>query len=151
MRHMIMSCIQSNAGIRYSELSRKTGLAHGTLSHHIRMLERHKRIVVRRDSGSTWLFPESYDKELCDALSSVSHPTTMTILALLFGHECNFNQIKKTITKSNSTVCGHLKRLLSAGLISRRRIDRIWVYDIMDPDKAMIVMKRRYGECQGTN
>lgn len=150
-RHTIVSYIQTNAGIRYNELSRGTGLAHGTLSHHIKMLERQKRIVVRRNSGSTRLFPENYDKGLCDALSSVSHPTTIAILTMLFAHECNFNQVKNTITKSNSTVCEHLKRLLSSGLVSRRRVDMIWVYGITDPDKAIMIMNRRYVKCQGTS
>jgi predicted transcriptional regulator len=152
-RYRIVCLMQSHAGIRYSQLSRKTGLAHGTLSHHIKILERQKRIVVRRDSGSTRLFPESYDNELGDALSSVSHPTTMAILTLLLRHKCNYSQVKKTIMKSGSTVCKHLKRLLSVGLVSRRKIGRIWVYGITDPDKAIMIMimNRRYRECQGTN
>jgi predicted transcriptional regulator len=105
----------------------------------------------RGNSGSTRLFPENYDKGLCDALSSVSHPTTIAILTLLFRHECNFNQIKNTITKSNFTVCEHLKRLLSVGLVSRRRVDRIWVYGITNPDKAIMIMNRGYVKCQETN
>lgn len=115
-----------------------------------RMFERQKRILVRRDSGSTRLFPENYDDELCNALSSVSHPTTMAILTLLFRHECSFNQVKSTVMKSNSTICEHLKRLLSIGLVSRR-VDRIGVYSITDPYKAIMIMDRRNVKCQGTN
>lgn len=150
-RSRILSVIQSHAGIRYTELAHKTGLAHGTLSHHIKILQRQRRIMVRRGKGSTRLFPERYDDALCNAISFADHPTTIAIMSLLPRHECSFGQIRNTIMKSGSTVCEHLKRLDSAGLVSRRRIDRIWVYGIADPDKAIMIIKRRYGECQGTN
>jgi len=147
-RNIIMSVIQSCAGIRYSELARKTSLAHGALSHHIKMLQRQRRIRVRRDRGSTRFFPESYDDGLCNAIASASHPTTVAIMALLIRHKCNYRQIKSTIMKSGSTVCEHLKRLHSAGLVSRKRTDRILVYGITDADKAIMIMHRRYGNWQ---
>jgi DNA-binding transcriptional ArsR family regulator len=147
--NMIMSVIESHAGIRYSELARKTKMAHGTLSHHIKMLLRQKKIRVRRDKQSTWFFPDSYDEELCNAVASASHPTTMAVMALLLRQECNFKQIENIIMKSSSTVSEHLKRLLSVGLVARRRVDRISIYRIADADKAMMIMNnRRYGSWQ---
>lgn len=142
-RNTIMSVIQCHAGIRYSELARKTKMAHGTLSHHTKILRRQKRIRVRRDKRSTWFFPESYDEELCNAIASASHPTTMAVLALLLSQECNYEQIKSTIMKSSSTVSEHLKRLLSAGLVARRKADRISFYRIADADKAIMIMNNR--------
>ena len=50
-RARIVSIIQSRPGIRYRELVRITKLAHGTLSHNVRILERQKRIRIRRDGG----------------------------------------------------------------------------------------------------
>ena len=144
-RNMIMSIIQSHAGIRYRELARNTKMAHGTLSHHVKMLQRQKRIRVRRDKGTTWFFPESYDEELCNAIASTRHPTTMTVMALLLRQECTYAQIKSTIMKSSSTVSEHLKRLLSVGLVARRRVDRISVYSITDVDKAIMIINRKYG------
>jgi predicted transcriptional regulator len=147
-RSKIMSVIQCYAGIRYSELARKTNLAHGTLSHHIKMLQRQRRIRVRKNGSSTRLFPESYDDGLCNAIASADHPTTIAIMALLLGHECSYEQIKNTVMKSGSTICEHLKRLHSAGLISRRRVDRVSVYGIRDADKAIMIVNRRYGNWQ---
>jgi predicted transcriptional regulator len=46
-RAMIMSLIQSQPGIRYSELVRITRLAHGTLIHNIKILERQRRIRIK--------------------------------------------------------------------------------------------------------
>lgn len=138
-----MSYIQSNTGIRYSDLARRTGLAHGTLAHHINILERQKRVIVKRGSKSTWLFLEGCDKDLCRAFISVRHATTAAILTLLMKQECNFNQVKVAVMRSGSTVCEHLKRLHSAGLVSKRRVDRKWVYGVADTEKAVMVMLRR--------
>lgn len=142
-RKRIVSLVQSCAGIRYSELVWKTNLAHGTLSHHIKILERQKRIRVRRDNGSTRFFPDSCDDGLCNAISSASHTTTMTIMALLLRRECSYGQIKNMVRRSGSTVCEHLKRLLSAGLVSRRRVDSIWVYGVTDVNRAIMIMNTR--------
>jgi DNA-binding transcriptional ArsR family regulator len=100
-----------------------TNLAHGTLSHHIKILLRQGKIRVRRDSSSTRLFSKDYDDELCNAIASASHPTTLAIMALLMGHEYGYTQIKSALERSASTICGHLRRLRSADIISRKRID----------------------------
>lgn len=151
-RNMIMSVIESQAGIRYRELARKTKMVHGTLTHHTKILLRQKRIRARRDNGSTWFFPDSYDEGLCNAIASASHPTTMAFMALLLRQECNYAQIKNTIMKSSSTVSGHLKRLISVGLVARRKVERIWVYSMIDADKAIMIMNnRRYASWQERN
>lgn len=142
-RERITSLVQSYMGMRYCELARRTGLAHGTLTHHINILERQKRLIVRRDGRSTWLFPEGLDNDLCRALISGCHDTTVAILALLMKQECSFNQIRAKIGRSGSMVSEHLKRLHSAGLVSKRRVDRRWVYGVADTDKAVIVLLRR--------
>lgn len=140
-RSRIIALLQSHAGIRYNELARMTNLAHGTLSHHIKILQRQGRIRVRRDSGSTRLFPKNYDDELCNAIASASHPTTLAIMALLMGHEyANYTKIKSAMARSASTICEHLRRLYSAGIISRKRIDRVWVYEIKDVNKATMIL-----------
>ena len=51
-RGMLVSAFESQAGIRYRELTRKTGLAHGVLSNHIKIMERQKRIIVKRSNGA---------------------------------------------------------------------------------------------------
>jgi predicted transcriptional regulator len=152
-RKMIVSVIWSQAGIRYSELARKTRLAHGTLSHHIKILERQKKIRIMRDGGSTSPFPESYEDSLCGAISAVNHPTTMAIMMLLLRHECSYHQIKNVLMKSDSTICGHLKRLRLAGLASRRkRIEnRSWIYGIADVNKAVMVLNKGWETWQRTN
>ena len=141
-RRVIASAIQSQAGIRYRELARMTGVAHGTLSHHVKMLERQGLIRTRRDSGSTRFFPESYDDDICSAIALTSHPTTMAIMALLLTHECDNRQIKRALARSGSTICDHLRRLRSAGVISRRRTDKVWIYGITDIDKATMILNR---------
>ena len=119
-----------------------TNLAHGTLSHHIKILQRQERIRVRRDSCSTRLFSKDYDDELCNAIASASHPTTLAIMALFIGHEYDYTQIKSALARSASTICEHLRRLRSAGIISRKRIDGVWVYRIKDIDKAALILNR---------
>lgn len=148
-RDRIMSLVQSYMGMRFSELANRTGFAHGKLTHHMNILERQKRVIVKRSGGSTWFFPEGCDNDLCGAFISSRHTTTLAILALLMKQECNFNQIKKKIMRSGSTVCEHLNRLHSAGLVSKRRVDRKWVYGVADTDKAVMVMLRRGGNWNG--
>jgi predicted transcriptional regulator len=121
-RARIVSVIQSRPGIRYRDLVRITKLAHGTLSHNVKILEWQRRIRIRRDRGSTHFFPDGYDNRLCDAIAFTKHPTTMTIMAslLLAKNERSCHQIKDAVMRSSSTVCEHLKRLFLAGLVSRR-------------------------------
>lgn len=144
-RSRIIAIVQSHAGIRYSELVRMTNLAHGTLSHHIKILQRQGRIRVRRDSSSTRLFPKNYydDEELCNAIASASHPTTLAIIVLLMRHQyADYSQIKSALARSASTICEHLRRLLSAGIISRKRANGVWIYRIKDIDKAAMILNR---------
>lgn len=150
-RSTIISVIRSFPGIRYRELARKTSMTNGKLSYHINMLERQKVIVVFRDRGSTRYFPEGYDEIMCKVIASASHSTTLSIVALLLRKECSYFQIKQVVMRSGSTICEHLKKLRSAGLLSRRRIDRVWVYSITDADKVFMILNRRYAECQVTN
>jgi predicted transcriptional regulator len=143
-RTRIESIIESQPGIRFRELVRMTKLAHGTLSHNIKILERQRRIRIRRDRGSTHIFPKSYDDKLCVAIVYTRHPTTMAIIALLLANDCNCHQIKKAVMRSSSTVCEHLKRLSLADLVSRRRMaNRLWVYSITDIEMAVMIMNRR--------
>ena len=139
---MIASTIQSQAGIRYSELALKTKLAHGTLSHHIKILERQRVIGSRRDEGSTCFFPEGYDDNTCSAIALTSHPTTMAIMSLLLRHECGYPQITHALARSGSTICEHLGRLSSAGITSRRKVDGVWIYGITDAEKAATILNR---------
>jgi predicted transcriptional regulator len=145
-RAMIVSLIQSQPGIRYRELVRITKLAHGTLSHNINILERQRKIRIRRDRRCTRFFPDGYDNRLADAIAFTKYPTTMAIMASLLANECNFHQIKDTVMRSSSTVCEHLKRLSLAGLVSRRRrrmANRVWIYAITDVEMAIMIMNRR--------
>lgn len=141
---MILSVVRSHAGIRYRELARITNLAHGTLSHHINILQRHGRIRVKRDSGSTHLFLKSYDDELCNAIASAGHPTTLAILTLLMRSDgACYAQMKSSVARSASTICEHLKPLRLADIISTKRTeDGVWIYRIKDVDKAAMILNR---------
>ena len=152
-RRMILSAIQSCSGLRYSELARMTGLANGTLSHHIKILQIQKQIEVKRYRSSTWLIPENYEESLCNAISAASHATTVEIVKSLLIHEHDFRQLHDTMAKSRSTVFHHLSRLRSGGVVSRRMINRIWIYGIQDADKAVLLINRskKVAECHQTN
>jgi|SRR5581483_705067 len=109
-REMLVSAIESHAGIRYRELTRKTGLTHGVLSNHIKVMERQKRIIVKRNNGATRFFPCWYDDQICNLISNTSHPTTRRIIALLLDKECSHDQIKSAMRKSGSTISVHMKK-----------------------------------------
>jgi predicted transcriptional regulator len=64
-------------------------------------------------------------------------------MALLLAHEyVGYTQIKSALERSASTVCGHLSRLLSSGIISRKRVDGVWIYGIKEVDKAAMILNR---------
>ena len=139
-RVMLVSAIESHAGIRYRELTRKTGLTHGVLSNHIKIMERQKRIIVKRNNGATRFFPRWYDDQICNLISNTSHPTTRGILALLLDKECNHDQIKNAMRRSGSTISVHMKRLDSAGLVSTKRSGRVRIFSISDINKAATIL-----------
>lgn len=50
-RERLHATVAAHPGIRFRELSRLTGLADGVLTHHLRVLERTRHVVARRDAG----------------------------------------------------------------------------------------------------
>jgi predicted transcriptional regulator len=144
-RARIVSVIQSRPGIRYRELVPITKLAHGTLNHNIKRLERQRRIRVGNDRDFTCFFPENYDEKFYGAIACVGHCTTTAIMdsSLLLANECNFSQIKKAVTRGSLTICEHLKQLCLAGLVSRRMAkNRAWVYTITDMEMETMIINQ---------
>ena len=142
-RGILVAVIEFQAGIRYRELVRKTGLTHGVLSNHIKIMERQKRIIVKRNNGATRFFPCWYDDDMCNLIANTSHPTTRRIVSLLLNQECSHYQIKTAIGKSGSTISVHMKKLESAGLVSTKKSGRVRIFCISDITKATAVSNGR--------
>jgi predicted transcriptional regulator len=125
--------IEQNPGIRYRELSRLTGYAHGVLSYHLVELQRVKAILIERKSRQTRFFPLTFsDKESAIVKHLRSKPDRQIILILLEHQKCSFRDLIKYTGKAQSTISEHLKNLRESGLVSVRHGEYCSLYSLKD-------------------
>lgn len=117
----IMHVIESNPGICFREIMRRTGLKNGVLSHHLRSMECNGRIrVMRRPRHTAYSAPGINAKEL-QVASTLQRPTPRRILLALAAQDgCGFSDIAKICGKAPSTVCHYIADLVKNGLVASK-------------------------------
>lgn len=73
-RDRLMSLIRADPGVHKSDLCRMTGLSWGSISHHLQVLGRHRRIQLHMAGKRTMVFPAEVRQELWSALSALRDP-----------------------------------------------------------------------------
>ncbi len=85
--------------------------------------------MMRRDGGSTHLFPKSYD-ESCAMQLFLQVILRLWLSLLMRGDGACYTQMKSSVARSASTICEHLKHLRSADITSTKRTEYgVWVYE----------------------
>lgn len=118
---LLLEIIEQNAGIRYRELLRMTGLVNGVLTYHLAALEKSDRIRADRESRMTRYYPPHVSEKESSVLKYVRHEPIQEILMFIFENEhCTFNEIVAHSQKAPSTISSHLRRLKDDGIITVR-------------------------------
>jgi predicted transcriptional regulator len=118
---ILLQSIFKNAGIRYRELMRLTGLANGVLAYHLSLLEKSDLVRVDRKSRMTRYYPLSVSDDESAVLKYIRHEPIRNVLLFIFDHElCTFSEIVEHTGRAPSTISLHLKRLREGGIVITR-------------------------------
>lgn len=123
---VILKTIESNPGIHFREIMRKTGFMNGVLSHHLAKLERSSLIVARRQSRTAQFYSVQIPASDHAVIRALRRPTPRALLiALLHAHPksangLTFAELVERTKKSSPTVSLYLSQLVRKGLVDVR-------------------------------
>ena len=154
-QEIIKSIITNFPGLRFHEIKKETGLANGTLQHHLGTLEKSEIISTEYDQST----PRYYSQEIIETdkiiIKRLSQNTTSKIIKVLLKKECqNFTQLVKFTKKSPGTVSIYKNKLLKDGIIvgdtnnckcSKNVSHSIIKYRLTDPERILFLVDE-YGK-----
>lgn len=79
-RRLLLQAVSQSPGVHKSELQERTGLAWGTLTHHLHQLHRRGEISMLKDGHRVALFPSRIPSENREALSLLAQPQARSVL-----------------------------------------------------------------------
>lgn len=116
MRQRLHTVIGARPGVRYRELAEETGLAHGVLTHHLRLLEKTRHIVARRDAGVTRFYPPGGAPR-----GPVLDAATEALLGLVRSRgRVRLAEAAATLDCDRRDIARRAERLLGLGLVARQ-------------------------------
>ena len=154
-QEIIRDTVFNFPGLRFHEIKTETGIANGTLQHHIGALLKANAIVANYDRS----IPRYYSTEINDEgkiiIRRLSQKTTSKIITALLLDECQtFSQLVKYTKKSPGTVSVYKNMLLDDKIIvgdtnSCKRSNGITnttiKYRLVDPEKVRTLVEE-YGK-----
>ena len=154
-QEIIKSLISKFPGLRFHEIKKETGLANGTLQHHLGELTKSDTINAEYDQSTPRYFSQELVTEDKNIIKRLSQPTTSKIIKALLKNECqSFAQLVKFTKKSPGTVSIYKNKLLEDGIIvgdtnACKRTKNISLsrirYRLTKPEKIMTIVEE-YGK-----
>lgn len=126
---VILKTIESNPGIHFRGIMRKTGFMNGVLSHHLAKLERSSLIVARRQSRTARFYSARIPESDHAVIKALRRPTPRALLIALLHAEpedesrLTFADLVVRTKKSPSTVSLYLSQLVREGLVEMRLVE----------------------------
>jgi predicted transcriptional regulator len=121
-RNALLRVIQRMPGKRLRDLWRASGLARGTVEHHIRVLERAALVKARRSGGEVRFFPADLEPRVVESWSAVLYGRNRELSALMIEHP---DWCQKDFTDRlgipRKEFRRYLRRLAQADLVQERR------------------------------
>ena len=154
-QEIIRDTVFNFPGLRFHEIKTETGIANGTLQHHIGALLKANAIVAEYDRS----VPRYYSTEINDEgkiiIRRLSQKTTSKIITALLLDECQtFSQLVKYAKKSPGTVSIYKNMLLGDSIIigdtnsckCTKNIAATRIkYRLVDPEKVRLLVEE-YGK-----
>lgn len=142
----ILKVINQSPGIRYRELTRRTGFANGVLTYHLNILEQIRCINKFRQSNVTRYYPINIPIQDLKVISHLRVNSEKKIILFMLDHDFStFNEIVEHLRKAPSTISWHLKRLCQDGIVAVHS-GEYNLYRIIDR-KLVNQMVHKYREC----
>jgi predicted transcriptional regulator len=136
-RSRIHDLVSETPGQTLTQLSAELDTPLSTIRHHVRVLERERVIVTRKQRGNRRIYPLGAENaELAAALQEES--SAAVIAALHEQGRATVGDVVDRVEKSYSTVSYHLSRLVDEGLVVQEKDGREKV-SRLDPDVASLL------------
>ena len=117
-QEIIKSIISKYPGLRFHEIKKETGLANGTLQHHLGELIKIETIEANYDRSTPRYYSKDVDEGSQIIIRRLSQITTSRIIKALLKNECQtFSQLVKQTKKSPGTVSIYKNMLLKDRII----------------------------------
>ena len=117
-QEIIESLISKFPGLRFHEIKKETGLANGTLQHHLGELIKIETIEANYDRSTPRYYSKDVDEGSQIIIRRLSQITTSRIIKALLKNECQtFSQLVKQTKKSPGTVSIYKNMLLKDRII----------------------------------
>lgn len=146
-RNVIVNIVNKLPGIRYKELQRVTKMPNGTLSYHIDMLSKEGIVRVRRDAGSTRLFPVTLDDRTAEIISILKDEARLNIVKYILKHRsATYQELHKAVKRSFSTLTWHLEKLLNTDIITVKNTIGMKEYHLKDPEYIKEIIDKHIDE-----
>ncbi len=139
VRNQIFELIKANPGINTSEIARRLDIAWGTSTHHLQKLRQERLIGIRDVGHQKCYFPNggTYTPREMDVLSATKSPTAKRIAEyLVAGGSRSHHEIAEGLNLSPALVSFHMRKLVGAGIIERRRDGRRSIFTPLETNLA---------------
>jgi len=131
LRKRVYLAVKQFAGSHFREIQRRSGLATGTVQHHLRALVKHGLIREIRQGQNLTYVPRELPAGNERMLSALRQESIRKILLFLLMQEPrSHEEITGFVNLSPSTVSWHLKILQARGMVSGQRKGRMTFYRI---------------------
>ena len=154
-QEIIESLISKFPGLRFHEIKKETGLANGTLQHHLGELIKIETIEANYDRSTPRYYSKDVDEGSQIIIRRLSQITTSRIIKALLKNECQtFSQLVKQTKKSPGTVSIYKNMLLKDRIIigdtnscecNKREGTSKIKYRLMDEEKIHMILQE-YGK-----
>ncbi len=129
LRKRIYDIVRQFAGSHFREIQRRSGLATGTVQHHLHALVKHGLVRETKQGQYSIYFPRELPAGNERVLSALRQESIRNILLILIIQEPRTNEeIVKLVNLSPSTVSWHLKILQARGIVHAQREGRKTFY-----------------------
>lgn len=136
-RKAIYEYVAHHPGANFREVARRTGIAAGTVRHHLTILERSGHLVERAHNGTVRLFENhgKFDHNWSD-LVLLREPPLQAVHDWLKAHpqspQKDILEALEQVGWSRSTTQHRLVRLVEGGLVTIRLQGRLKIYSVVD-------------------
>jgi len=141
-RRKIYKTIEASPGLHFREIQRRTDMAIGSLQYHLEQLEKKKLIRAQKETKFIRYYAVRQnliaDKKLISLLRQDS--VRKIVIFLLENKAVNNQKLSKAINLSPSTTSWHMDKLLSEGLVEKRKRGRKTFFKISNPAELASIL-----------
>ena len=146
-RKKIYLAVKKYAGSHFREIQRRSGLAVGSVQHHLHALAKSGLIREVKKGNNIVYFPREFESGNTVLLGLLRQESIRKIiLFIMMNKNCNHEQIVKYVNLSPSTISWHLKKLQQERIITAEKKGRKTFYKLALDEKEIVNLLITYQE-----